>query len=162
MEKLEVITELMQKIENMYFDKVIKGEFTNSGSFIAKNEDGKEFFVKKELAIRKSEFIEILVDNIRPLWVLVQDEIWSKKWNDKKVSSIKEISNTKEDCEVYKAKLLNQLQIKIKLIDLQNQILKLLDIPLDEANVKNIENLEAEISTLQNQLQTLNAELNDE
>jgi len=160
MEKSNIITELKQEIENMYFVKVIKGEYTFPKSFIAKNEDGKEFFVNKELAIKKSEFIEMLANNIRPLWVLVQDEIWSKKWNYKKVSSIKEISDLKEDCEVYKAKLLNQLQIKIKLMDLQNQLHKLYDDSFDKSIVENKQKLEGEISILRIQLQILNSELN--
>ena len=162
MEEKDIKTELLMEIDNMYIVSVFQGRYTGPGSFVAIDEDGNEFFASKELVRKKSELIKILSDRIRPLWVLVKDEIWGGKWENKRVSEILVISENGKECEDYKSKLTERLQFRVDLMDLHEQHLELIDGSfLISSFHEKEEQLEREIAVLQEKLIKLNTLLDD-
>jgi len=148
---------LMQEIDNMYVVNVSFGKYTRPGSFIAYSEEGGEFFADIELVKKKLELFELLSNRVKPLLVLVKDEIWGGKWGDKRVSEIVEISENKKGCEDYKAKLIQQLQFKFELSDLHERYIKLIEnLYMKPSFVEKEQKLQREISVLEEKLSILN------
>src|ERR1035437_4437539 len=118
MEDNNIVPQLMQEIYNMYILKVLGGRYTTRGSYFAIGEDGKEFHAIKQLVEKKLVLIEMLSKRTNPLWILVKDETWGPKWGNILVSEIILLSEKREVCEDYKAKLAQRLQIRFDLYEL--------------------------------------------
>ncbi len=119
---MTTFSKLLIDIEKKYFSKVNSGYFTNSGSFIANDENGNDFFANKEIVDKKLHLFNQLKNNQESLWILVEEQTWSDKWDNKKVQNILTISNKEEDCKNYKTDLFLQLIVKVKLIEVQTSI----------------------------------------
>jgi hypothetical protein len=127
MEDNNIVPKLMLEIDNMYIIKVLSGRYTGRGSFFAISEDGKEFHANKQLVEKKAGLIEMLSKRTNPLWILVKDEIWGPKWGNIPVSEIILLSEKREVCEDFKAKLAQELQIRFELFELHELHLKLIE-----------------------------------
>lgn len=156
MKESDIRTKLLLEIDNMYIVSVLEGKYTRHGSFIAIDEQGKDFFANQQLVGNKSELIKMLNEKVKPLWVLVKDEIWGGKWNNKLVSEIRAISEQKNVCEEYRTILIRQLQLKYELIDIRVQHTKLIEDSFGKPSFDEEESiLKGEISGLQQKLSEL-------
>lgn len=155
--------DLFFEINNMYVTEVISGYFSNKGNFIATDKDGNEFFLANGIqADKKQELFEILKKKIKPIWILVSNQIWGGKWNNKRVSSIVTMSENQDFCISFKKKLFRQAEIKLALVELIKERRRLIennfgDINFSEQNekIKKNENL------LRSELQELKKQLED-
>ncbi len=156
----EEINSLFKKIERTYLAEVIFGRYTLKGSFIALSENGKEYFANKSLVVKNIEEFKLLSNSQKQFWVLVEDQIWGGKWNNKEVSSIVAISNNKVSCLTYKNRLSRRMKITMDLIDVQETHLKLIESKFNDIDfeIKESEILD-QTDLLQVQLKVLNEKL---
>jgi hypothetical protein len=124
---MEVFIELLEEIHNMEIIKVTKGHFVSTGSFVAYDVNGNEYFANKSIVEMNKNLYDALSQK-QFLWVLVKEEIWTGKYTGKKMV-INTISETKEGCQQFKINKLCKLLLKEKiheihemqLIEIQNR-----------------------------------------
>jgi len=119
---MEVFLELLEEIYKMEIIKVTKGHFVSTGSFVAYDESGNEYFANKPIV----EINKNLYDSLSHkqfLWVLAKEEIWTGKYTGKKMV-INTISETKEGCQQFKINKLSKLLLKEKIHEIHELQLK--------------------------------------
>lgn len=124
---MEVFIELLEEIHNMEIIKVTKGHFVSTGSFVAYDGNGNEYFANKSIVEINKNLYDALSQK-QFLWVLVKEEIWIGKYPGKKMV-INTISETKEACQHFKINKLCKLLLKekideiheIQLIEIKNR-----------------------------------------
>ncbi len=118
---------LLKKIEATYLLEIIFGHYTSKGSFIALDENDKEYFAAKNLVTKNIEEFKLLSKKQKQFWALVEDQIWGGKWHNKKVSHILVISDSKATCAIHRERQSWRTKIMMDLIDIQEIHLKLIE-----------------------------------
>jgi len=119
---MEVFLELLEEIHKMEIIKVTKGHFVSTGSFVAYDESGNEYFANKPIVEINKNLYDAL-SHKQFLWVLVKEEIWTGKYTGKKMV-INTISETKEGCQQFKINKLSKLLLKEKIHEIHELQLK--------------------------------------
>jgi hypothetical protein len=156
-------SDLIAGINNMYVTEVVSGCFSEKGNFIAMDKDGYEFFLANGLVSdRNQKLFQILINKIKPIWILVDNQIWGGKWNNKQVSSIVSISENRDFCISFKEVLLRQAEIELTLIELFEEQLKLIETNFGAINFsEQEEKLKRKEILLRSELEELNKQLED-
>lgn len=124
----------LNEIDDLYIAIINKGHFLSTGSFIAYDTDGVEYFAHKSIVeIYYNKFIA-LKDSSSSFFVLVKKEMWGSKWDNRENISIKFISNNKSDCENYKDNLFYRKIIKYNLQKMELSCLE--SINVDTVSIK--------------------------
>jgi hypothetical protein len=116
---MDTISKKIIEIDNMYIIKVRNGYSNDSGSFIAHDEKGNDFFANKEIVERNPNLFYRLENNQESFWILVEERIWGEKWGNRKVQNIVTFSDIEEECQNFKYELFLQLFVISKLIEFQ-------------------------------------------
>lgn len=116
---MDKISKKIIEIDKMYIVKVNDGYSNDSGSFIANDENGKDFFANKEIVARNPNLFNRLENNQESIWILVEERIWGEKWGNRVVQNIVTFSQREEDCQNFKFELFLQLFLKTKLFEFQ-------------------------------------------
>ena len=93
--------------------KVTKGHFISTGSFVAYDVNGNEYFANKSIVEMNKNLYDALSQK-QFFWVLVKEEIWTGKYTGKKMV-INTISETKEGCQQFKINKLSKLLLEEKI-----------------------------------------------
>jgi hypothetical protein len=109
----------LKEIDNLFIVYISNGHFVSTGSFIANDFEGNEYFAHSSIVEKHNNKFFALKENTSSFFVLVEKEIWGGKWDNSEKSSIKFISDTKLECENYKDNLFYQKIIKYNLIDME-------------------------------------------
>lgn len=111
---------------------------------------------------RNQKLFQILINKIKPIWILVDNQIWGGKWNNKQVSSIVSISENRDFCISFKEVLLRQSEIELTLIELFEEQLKLIETNFGAINFsEQEEKLKRKEILLRSELEELNKQLED-
>lgn len=126
---MEVFLKLLQEIDNMYIVNITSGHFVSTGSFIANDIDGNQYFAHSSIVERYQNMFNSLKENIiTSFWVLVEKQNWGANWENREVKNIKIISEDKEDCRNLKSNFFYNLIIKNCLVDLQKMRLEAINV----------------------------------
>lgn len=131
---MEYLLEELLAINKMYIVNVTSGNFLHTGSFIAKDAEGKEYFANQAIIKICPNIFSALCKGGMSFWILVNDEVWEGKWKGKEVSKINAIYHTEIECKQFKTnKLCKPLLINesYKTHELINETFELLK---DEQN----------------------------
>lgn len=170
---MEIFIELLEEIHNMEIIKVTKGHFVSTGSFVAYDEYGNEYFANKPIVEINKNLYDAL-SHKQFLWVLVKEEIWTGKYTGKKMV-INTISETKEGCQQFKINKLSKLLLaekiddihKLQLIEIKNRFIdfekKIKENPFLIINNSNLDNTleESKYDKIQKIIQKELCELNN-
>ncbi len=118
---MEILIKQLQEIDKMNVVKITSGHFVSTGSFIANDIDGSEYFAHSTIVENHQNKFNSLYENYTSFWVLVEKQNWGANWENREEISIKTISETKEDCLNFKAYLLYKIILRWKLNDLRQQ-----------------------------------------
>lgn len=118
----------LKEIDNLFIVYISNGHFVSTGSFIANDFEGNEYFAHSSTVEKHNNKFIALKENSSSFFVLVGKEIWGGKWDNSEKSSIKFISDTKLECENYKNNLFYQKIIKYNLIDMEQSRYNSIDI----------------------------------
>ena len=118
----------LKEIDNLLIINIYKGHFVSTGSFIAYDFEGNEYFAHSSIVEKHNNKFIALKENSSSFWVLVEREIWGGKWDNIENTSIKFISDTKLECENHKDNLFYKKIIKYNLINMEQSRLDSIDI----------------------------------
>jgi hypothetical protein len=99
---MEYFLEQLLEINKMYIVNVTSGVFLPTGSFLAKDAEGKEYFANQAIIKICPHIFNALSTGGISYWILVNDEVWEGKWKGKEVSKINTIYQTEIECQYYK------------------------------------------------------------
>lgn len=111
---MEIFFERLREINKMYIVNVTSGNFLPTGSFIAKDADGKEYFANAAIEEIYHDLFISLYNQEMSLWILVNDEFWGQNHGNREVSKINIISNYKIECQQFKTNKLCKLLLNLK------------------------------------------------
>lgn len=115
---MEILLKQLQEIDKMNVVKITNGHYVSTGSFIAYDIDGNEYFAHSIFVKSHQNKFNSLSENNSSFWVLVEKQNWGASWENREEISIKTISETKEGCLDFKAYLLYKIILRWKLNDL--------------------------------------------
>lgn len=118
---MEILIKQLQEIDKMNVVKIIGGHFVSTGSFIANDIDGNEYFAHSTIVKSHQNKFNSLNGNNTSFWVLVEKQNWGVNRENREEISVKAISETKEDCLNFKANLLYKIILRWNLNDLHQQ-----------------------------------------
>jgi len=118
----------LKEIDNLLIINISNGHFVSTGSFIAYDFEGNEYFAHSSIVEKHNNKFIALKENSSSYWVLVEREIWGGKWDNIENTSIKFISDTKLECENHKDNLFYKKIIKYNLINMEQSRLDSFDI----------------------------------
>ncbi len=118
----------LKEIDNLFIVNISNGHFVSTGSFIAYDFEGNEYFAHSSIVEKHNNKFIALKENSSSFFVLVEKEIWGGKWDNSENISIKFISDTKLECENYKDNLFYLKIIKYNLINMEQSRYNSLDI----------------------------------
>ena len=118
----------LKKIDDLFIVNIFKGHFVSTGSFIANDFEGNEYFAHSSMGEKHNNKFIALKENASSFFVLVEKEIWGGKWNNSENVCIKFISDTKLECENFKDNLFYHKIIKHNLINMEQSRLDSIDI----------------------------------
>lgn len=105
----------LQEINNTYIVNVKSGFFLETGSFIAIDNEGKEYFANLEFVKNYSDLFKALKEESTTCWILVNDEVWGPKYGNREVSKINTISLSKVYCKQFKINKLHKYLLNLKI-----------------------------------------------
>ena len=131
---METLFEMLIAINKMYIVNVTSGNFLPTGSFIAKDAVGKEYFANQGIIKICPHIFNALSTGGISYWILVNDEVWEGKWKGKEVSKINTIYQTKIECQQYKTNKLCKLLLLNESDNIQELRMDTLKLLKDEHN----------------------------
>ena len=111
---MEKLLERLLEINKMYIVNVTSGCILPTGSFIAKDAQGNEYFANAAIEEIYHELFITLTKEESSLWILVNDEVWGPKHGNREVSKINTISSSKIECQQFKTNKLSKLLLSMK------------------------------------------------
>jgi hypothetical protein len=111
---MENFLERLLEINKMYIVNVTSGNFLPTGSFIAKDADGKEYFANAAIEEIYHDLFISLSNEERSSWILVNDEVWGSNHGNREVSKINTISESEIECQQFKTNRLCKLLLNLK------------------------------------------------
>ncbi|MDR6846712.1 hypothetical protein [Flavobacterium granuli] len=160
-ENKDGVHELIVGVKKMYVTEVLSGYFINKGNFIALDKNKYEFFADKSFVEKNIKLCETLVSEEKPLWILVNNEIWGGKWNNKQVSRIETISENKDFCICFREKLVRIAELKIELVKFTKEKRNLIQNSFLSTNFEQqLKTIEKSEDELRKELQELKKQVN--
>jgi len=142
----------LKEIDNLFIVNISNGHFVSTGSFIAYDFEGNEYFAHSSIVEKHNNKFIALKENSSSFFVLVEKEIWGGKWDNSENMSIKFISDTKLECENQKNNLFYKKIIRYNLQNMQQSRFDTININVDN----NESNYSNEIDILRKLLTELN------
>lgn len=124
----------LNEIDDLYIAIIYKGHFVSTGSFIAYDTNGIEYFAHFSFVEKHKEKFIALKECLSSYFVLVEKEIWGANWDHSENNCIKFISDNKSECEYYKDNLFYKKIIKYNLYNME--LSRLESINVDTVNIK--------------------------
>jgi hypothetical protein len=145
----------LKEIDNLFIVNISNGHFVSTGSFIAYDFEGNEYFAHSSIVEKHNSKFIALMENSSLFFVVAEKEIWGGRWDNRENVSIKFISDTKLECENHKDNLFYKKIIRYNLAVMQN-------LRIESINIHNF-NKESpytnEIEILQRLLSNLNTKI---
>jgi|688.fasta_scaffold182326_2 hypothetical protein len=124
----------LEEIDSLFIVSITNGYFVSTGSFIAFDIEGNQYFAHSSFVEKHNDKFVALKGSSSSFFVLVDKEIWGPKWDNRENISIKFISNDKSECENQKDNLFYRKIIKYNLQKMELSSLE--SINVDTVNIK--------------------------
>lgn len=123
----------LKEIDNLFIVNISNGHFVSTGSFIAYDFEGNEYFAHSSIVEKHNSKFIALMENSSSFFVVAEKEIWGGRWDNRENVSIKFISDTKLECDNHKDNLFYKKIIKYNLHLMEQS-------RLDAINIHNFNN----------------------
>lgn len=116
---MEALLKQLVEIDNMYIVNVTNGYYLPTGSFIATDDKGNEYFAYVSIVKKHQNVFDSLIKKEAAFWILGEKRNWGPKWDNEERISIQTISKNKADCQDFKNYLFFKLMTMLNLVKLQ-------------------------------------------